>query len=316
MRPSRTLLVLLAAWSWWAFVFVVLLLVCIFLHELGHFLMARRIGVRVLTGRVAAERCRWRVIRVHDMDYMDTRDGDGQRVDDVDEDERRIREAVRDYIRGSAPSGDDGGFGDDGGADGARGLERRVGVGERRRDEQAGRDRRAGGEDDDRRAQVRVVLAGEHEQRDVREPHDGVRAGEPQRGVVERLRHRQRGDEECRHRGEDDDPDGVVRRVPLFVRDGRNILLAPAGRALLPGLTVLGAAVYGALGAASIGKTDEFAGLVDRLLGGGDLDLLAGQELLGHDHIRSTQVYAHLLTRNPRPAQSCQIPLPFLWHVF
>lgn len=41
------LLVLLAAWSIWAFVFVVLLLVCVFLHELGHFLTAKWTGMKV-----------------------------------------------------------------------------------------------------------------------------------------------------------------------------------------------------------------------------------------------------------------------------
>jgi membrane-associated protease RseP (regulator of RpoE activity) len=40
------LLALLAAWSVWAFVFVVLLLVCIFLHELGHFVTARWTGMK------------------------------------------------------------------------------------------------------------------------------------------------------------------------------------------------------------------------------------------------------------------------------
>ncbi len=40
------LLVLLAVWSWWAFVFVVLLLVCVFLHELGHFATARWTGMK------------------------------------------------------------------------------------------------------------------------------------------------------------------------------------------------------------------------------------------------------------------------------
>lgn len=36
----------LAWWSWWSFVFVVLLLVCIFLHELGHFATARWTGMK------------------------------------------------------------------------------------------------------------------------------------------------------------------------------------------------------------------------------------------------------------------------------
>jgi membrane-associated protease RseP (regulator of RpoE activity) len=33
--------------SWWAFAFVVALIVCVFLHELGHFVMARRAGMKV-----------------------------------------------------------------------------------------------------------------------------------------------------------------------------------------------------------------------------------------------------------------------------
>jgi len=41
------LLVALALWNIWAFVFVVGLLVCIFLHELGHFLTARASGMKV-----------------------------------------------------------------------------------------------------------------------------------------------------------------------------------------------------------------------------------------------------------------------------
>jgi len=41
------LLVALAMWNIWAFVFVVGLLVCIFLHELGHFLTARASGMKV-----------------------------------------------------------------------------------------------------------------------------------------------------------------------------------------------------------------------------------------------------------------------------
>ncbi len=40
------LLGLLAWWSVWSFVFVVLLLVCIFLHELGHFMTARWTGMK------------------------------------------------------------------------------------------------------------------------------------------------------------------------------------------------------------------------------------------------------------------------------
>lgn len=40
------LLLLLAWWSLWAFVFVVLLLVCIFLHEVGHFVTARWTGMK------------------------------------------------------------------------------------------------------------------------------------------------------------------------------------------------------------------------------------------------------------------------------
>ncbi len=40
------LLIALALWSIWAFVFVVLLLVCIFLHELGHFATARWTGMK------------------------------------------------------------------------------------------------------------------------------------------------------------------------------------------------------------------------------------------------------------------------------
>jgi membrane-associated protease RseP (regulator of RpoE activity) len=36
----------LAWWSWWSFVFVVLLLVCIFLHETGHFVTARWTGMK------------------------------------------------------------------------------------------------------------------------------------------------------------------------------------------------------------------------------------------------------------------------------
>lgn len=40
------LLVWLAVWSLWSFVFVVLLLVCIFLHELGHFMTARWTGMK------------------------------------------------------------------------------------------------------------------------------------------------------------------------------------------------------------------------------------------------------------------------------
>ena len=41
------LLVALALWNIWAFVFVVGLLACIFLHELGHFLTARASGMKV-----------------------------------------------------------------------------------------------------------------------------------------------------------------------------------------------------------------------------------------------------------------------------
>jgi membrane-associated protease RseP (regulator of RpoE activity) len=41
------LLALLAWWNLWAFVFVVGLLVCIFLHELGHFVTARMTGMKV-----------------------------------------------------------------------------------------------------------------------------------------------------------------------------------------------------------------------------------------------------------------------------
>src|SRR5262245_21710123 len=33
--------------SWWAFLIVVALIVCVFLHELGHFLTARRAGMKV-----------------------------------------------------------------------------------------------------------------------------------------------------------------------------------------------------------------------------------------------------------------------------
>ena len=40
------LLALLAWWSVWSFVFVVLLLGCIFLHELGHFMTARWTGMK------------------------------------------------------------------------------------------------------------------------------------------------------------------------------------------------------------------------------------------------------------------------------
>jgi len=40
------LLALLAAWSIWAFVFVVMLLGCIFLHEVGHFVTARWTGMK------------------------------------------------------------------------------------------------------------------------------------------------------------------------------------------------------------------------------------------------------------------------------
>jgi membrane-associated protease RseP (regulator of RpoE activity) len=40
------LLALLAWWSIWSFVFVVLLLVCIFLHEVGHFVTARWTGMK------------------------------------------------------------------------------------------------------------------------------------------------------------------------------------------------------------------------------------------------------------------------------
>ncbi len=40
------LLVWLATWSLWSFVFVVLLLVCIFLHEVGHFVTARWTGMK------------------------------------------------------------------------------------------------------------------------------------------------------------------------------------------------------------------------------------------------------------------------------
>src|SRR6187551_2035716 len=40
------LLIALAWWSLWAFVFVVLLLGCIFLHELGHFVTARMTGMK------------------------------------------------------------------------------------------------------------------------------------------------------------------------------------------------------------------------------------------------------------------------------
>ena len=40
------LLIALANWSMWSFVFVVLLLVCIFLHELGHFATARWTGMK------------------------------------------------------------------------------------------------------------------------------------------------------------------------------------------------------------------------------------------------------------------------------
>ena len=40
------LLIALAMWSVWSFVFVVLLLVCIFLHELGHFATARWTGMK------------------------------------------------------------------------------------------------------------------------------------------------------------------------------------------------------------------------------------------------------------------------------
>jgi membrane-associated protease RseP (regulator of RpoE activity) len=36
----------LAWWSWWSFVFVVLLLLCIFLHEAGHFVTARLTGMK------------------------------------------------------------------------------------------------------------------------------------------------------------------------------------------------------------------------------------------------------------------------------
>jgi membrane-associated protease RseP (regulator of RpoE activity) len=39
-------LLALALWSLWAFLFVVLLLVCVFLHELGHFLAARATGMK------------------------------------------------------------------------------------------------------------------------------------------------------------------------------------------------------------------------------------------------------------------------------
>ena len=40
------LLGLLAWYSWWAFLFIVLLLVCVFLHELGHFVTARLTGMK------------------------------------------------------------------------------------------------------------------------------------------------------------------------------------------------------------------------------------------------------------------------------
>jgi len=40
------LLAALAFWSWWAFVFVVLLIGCIFLHELGHFATAKWTGMK------------------------------------------------------------------------------------------------------------------------------------------------------------------------------------------------------------------------------------------------------------------------------
>ena len=71
-------------------------------------------------------------------------------------------------------------------------------------------DRRADRQPDDRLAKRRVVAAGEHEQRDVRDPHDGVGEREDQRGVVERLGHAQPDDEQRRHRGEDHEPDGVL----------------------------------------------------------------------------------------------------------
>jgi membrane-associated protease RseP (regulator of RpoE activity) len=45
--PLAALLALGIFGSWWAFAFVVALIVCVFLHELGHFLMARRAGMKV-----------------------------------------------------------------------------------------------------------------------------------------------------------------------------------------------------------------------------------------------------------------------------
>jgi hypothetical protein len=86
-------------------------------------------------------------------------------------------------------------------------------VGERGRDQQADPDRRAGEQPPDGVAEARVVAAGEHEQRDLREADDRVGAGEQERLVAERAGHAQRHDEERGHGGEHHQPHGALLRV-------------------------------------------------------------------------------------------------------
>ncbi len=71
-------------------------------------------------------------------------------------------------------------------------------------------ERGAAGEPEHRVAQGVVVGAGEHEEADVGDAEDAEGEGEGQRQVAEGLRHAERGDQQRRHRAEDDQPHGAL----------------------------------------------------------------------------------------------------------
>ena len=83
-------------------------------------------------------------------------------------------------------------------------------VEERGDDEEADRDRGAGGEADHRAAQVVVVGAGEPEEGDVGGAEDADREGEGEAEVAEGLLDAERDDQHRRHRREDDQADRAL----------------------------------------------------------------------------------------------------------